>query len=775
MLTRVLRSETGLIWERPSAMPRLLHTLLLKRGISSLEEAERFLNPDAENLHDPFLLSDMRAATEIIKDAVAKNEKICVYGDYDVDGVCASAILTLYLKSIGANCGVYLPSRHQEGYGLNADAIDKLAAEYKLLVTVDCGITARELTEQAKRRGMRVIITDHHRPEGELPDCPVINPLLNNYPFGYLCGTGVAFKLVYALGGRRAAMEHLDLAALATIADIVPLKDENRIIAALGLKRMNEALRPGLRALLKVSGMEGKYINAGNVAFQLTPRLNAGGRIGDAKRAYNLLTSLDESECESLAEELNNENTLRKTLELEAIAECEKQLADFDFTANRVIVVHGEGWNPGVIGLVASRLTEKYHYPAVVLTRDEDSYTGSCRSIDGVDIHDALSAVQSLLERFGGHRMAAGLKLKSENLNEFKLRLNEFIKATAPESVFMPRIEYDADIEINELDEKSVRTLEALAPFGCDNPAPMLRLRSKIAEARAVGTDNAHLKLSIGEDDTLLPGIWFRNGHLAGRLPQRADILFAPSINVYRDNITVQADVKDIAAADIEAAIEGAGSDEALAVYLLKTFKRQPAQAADEITITEAREALAASARGTVIVCPDEDSAKRCARQFKELENCEVYAGIYPGDGRCFNAIAIAPIGECPSGYKNVISAGFPAVWAAGRRIKELPLAPAFAYMPDVDNLRCIYIAVRDTVRRQTEFRSLEALIRCISLRSGLNAVTAAAGLAALADMGLIALTDNEKTVLELTELKKAEPLSNPLFCEMLRLKGEGV
>ena len=315
-------------WPRPAYLSPVMHALLKMRGVKTDEEARAFLNPTKEQIRDSFLLSDMQKAVDVINASIQAGESICVYGDYDVDGVCASAILVCFLRSIGAKAEPYLPSRHQEGYGLNENALIEIAKKHQLLVSVDCGITAVELVECAKREGLKVVVTDHHRPEGALPDCPVVNPLLNDYPFPYLCGAGVAFHLVSALGGRERAMEYIDFAALATIADIVPLYDENRAIAAIGLKKINFSPRPGIRALIDAAGLSARPLNAGNVAFQLTPRLNASGRIGDAMRAFNLITSTDMDECIRLAGELNEENARRKTLEQEAIDEAEKALAD---------------------------------------------------------------------------------------------------------------------------------------------------------------------------------------------------------------------------------------------------------------------------------------------------------------------------------------------------------------------------------------------------------------------------------------------------------------
>ena len=304
MLNYRMREGERAYFPRPEGMSPTLHALLIQRGIATAEQAEEFLHPSASRLRDPMLLSDMGPATAAIRAAMENGEPICVYGDYDVDGVSASAILAGYLRAQGAKVEVYLPSRHSEGYGLNEPAIRAIAQRSRLMVTVDCGVTSVELIDLAKSLGLTCVVTDHHRPAERLPACPVVNPLLNDYPFGFLCGAGVAFKLVEALGGRAAAMEYVDIAALATVADVVPLIDENRVLVRLGLERINAAPRPGLKALIEAAGLSDATLTAGNIGFQLAPRLNAGGRIGSAKRSYDLLAATDPAEAATIAAEL---------------------------------------------------------------------------------------------------------------------------------------------------------------------------------------------------------------------------------------------------------------------------------------------------------------------------------------------------------------------------------------------------------------------------------------------------------------------------------------
>ena len=348
-------------------VPKQLLSLLLDRGIDTPEKIDKYLHPEMTDLHDPMLMQDMDRAVAVIRDAIAKGEEIVVFGDYDVDGVTATAILLTYLRKQGATVSYYIPDRHGEGYGLNLAAVEQIASHAKLLITVDCGITCPAEVARAIQLGMRVIVTDHHQLGPELPVCSaVLNPLLGNYPFRRLCGAGVAFKLVQALGGMEAIGPLWELAAMATIADIVPLLDENRVIVSFGLRAMAATQRPGLIALMESAGVDMSSVSASDVAFRMAPRINAGGRLALASRGVELLTTRRLDTAREIAAELDQDNTKRRELELDIFSQAdEKTRNETDFLTERAIVVCGEGWNPGVIGLAASRLVEKYKWPAV--------------------------------------------------------------------------------------------------------------------------------------------------------------------------------------------------------------------------------------------------------------------------------------------------------------------------------------------------------------------------------------------------------------------------
>ena len=771
MLRLIPRTTQAPEWPRPADISPMMHRLLRLRGVRSEEEARAFLSPSRQQLRDPFLLSDMRQAVDVIQASVENGESICVYGDYDVDGVCASAIVVSYLKSIGAKAEPYLPSRHQEGYGLNENALKEIAKKHSLLVTVDCGITAVSLVECAKREGLKVVVTDHHRPEGELPACPVVNPLLNDYPFPYLCGAGVAFQLVSALGGREKGMEYIDYAALATIADIVPLYDENRAIASIGLKKINASARPGIRALIEAAGLSSKPLTAGNVAFQLTPRLNASGRIGDAMRAYNLITSTDMDECIRLASELNEENAHRKTLEQAAIDEAEQMLSDFDFPNHRIIIVMGENWNPGVIGLAASRLTEKYHYPTCVLTKEDDVYVGSCRSIEGIDIHDALTSVSDLLVKFGGHKMAAGLTVKAENAALLQDALDMYLFQTAPMDAYIPYVEYDMSVEADMLTPESVHALNALSPTGCGNPAPVFRMGAEIPSARPVGANGLHLKLSLKTETGNMDGIWFRKGELASSLPRKAEIIFQPAVSEYQGRVSVQAEIRQIAPAGPRDCLAKAYTS---GTTLFEDFLENAAsklplsEKSLSVTCEEMADIMRSATQGVMVVCATAEGAKNVLAVCMPHESMpvDITVGEYPKDKRAFRTIAISPAGEIPKEYHTIITADIPeGLVKADYNAADFQIAEPFSSLPDIDELRTLYATARRIIKRPYYFVSRRAVIKSLAEEANITEIAACAGCLVLEHMSLLFIREKENACyIEIPEMVKKSPEDDELF-----------
>src|SRR5438067_6262908 len=394
--------------------------VLLRRGYADAASARQFLSGLTPS-HDPRLLGDVEAACGAIQAAIASGTRICVHGDYDVDGICATALAVLWLRELGADVGWHLPSRFEEGYGLSDTALQRIAEEgYGLVLTVDCGITAADEVDGAAKLGLQVVVTDHHRPGERLPACPIVATRPSDYPFPDLCGTGVVFKLAQALGAPDLE-RHLDLVALATIADVVPLVDENRVLAIAGLKRLTRAERPGIAALMRTARVDPAAVDEGAVAFRLAPRINAAGRLCRPEAALELLLTADADEAARLAQRLEELNRDRQTVEDRILRSAVEQIESWSHSrrSQRGYVVAGEDWHEGVIGIVASRLVEKYRRPVVLIAGTDGDWKGSGRSIASFDLHGALGDCAEHLERFGGHRAAAGLAIKPERVEAF--------------------------------------------------------------------------------------------------------------------------------------------------------------------------------------------------------------------------------------------------------------------------------------------------------------------------------------------------------------------
>ena len=498
-----------------SGQPEWMSRLLRGRGIDTDEKAEKFLHPSVADLHDPLLMKDMDRTLTLIRAAVRRGDRILVYGDYDVDGISACVILTETLRAFirregsDSRADYRIPRRHTEGYGLNEAAVREASGTYQMLITVDCGITSVREAALAKELGMTVIITDHHEPPETLPEGDaVMDPLLGDYPFRRLCGAGVALKICQGLLGLETAEEKLEIAALATVADIVPLTDENRVIVREGLRRMENTRRPGLRRLMENAKVNFP-LSSEDIAFRLAPRLNAAGRLGDATVGVRLLMTEDPDEAREIADRLEESNRLRQAEEMKIISEAEALMAtQTDLTRDRALILAGENWNSGLIGLAAGKLCERYNHPTVVLSIQGDKAVGSCRSIPGVHIWKMLSACgEDFFLRFGGHEQAAGLTLPTDRIGEFRRRLNAAIRESCPLECFLPVREYDSEMPLSEVTEATVKRLAALEPTGCGNPAPVFLARgAEVQECRRVGKDRSHLKIALLEGRVRMEG-----------------------------------------------------------------------------------------------------------------------------------------------------------------------------------------------------------------------------------------------------------------------------
>lgn len=540
---------------RELRLPRLVARVLASRGVECAEDGRRFMRPALGHLHDPFLLKGIDAAVDRIGRALRAGEPVMIYGDYDVDGLTAVAILRQALVALGAEVDYYIPHRLNEGYGLNSDAIEELAARGStLIVTVDCGITACEEALQARRLGVDLIVTDHHQPSEDLPEAlAVINPLQPGcaYPFKKLAGAGVAFKLAHALlrrhhpdpaAAKGLLKSMLDLVALGTIADVVPLVGENRSLVTAGLELLRTTERIGLRRLCERASLKQALLDATHISFGLAPRLNAAGRTEHAMFGAELLMTEDSAEAGRLAEQLETFNNTRRQIEQQMLNDAIGMLGPH--VGDRVVVVAQDGWHPGVLGIVASRIVNLLNRPAFVIGIDGDTGKGSGRSIPGFDLHAALAACNGCLVRFGGHRMAAGLTVAADRLEEFRLTINAYAEKVLDEETMRPLIEVDAEAQAAELTLEAARQLDRLAPFGPENPKPVIALHDLRLIDDPFVMKNRHIKMrAAGLDGRHVVALGWNMAHRLDELNgYRGTIRLAgtPTINAWNGRETVE-------------------------------------------------------------------------------------------------------------------------------------------------------------------------------------------------------------------------------------------
>jgi single-stranded-DNA-specific exonuclease len=565
-------------------------SVLVRRGYGDPTAARTHLAAERP-AHDPFLLGDMEAACNAIRRTVAAGKRICVHGDYDADGICATALAVLVLRELGAEVDWHLPSRFEEGYGVSMETLARLAREEcGLVLTVDCGITAVDEVAEAKSLGLEVVVTDHHRPAERLPDCPLVVTRPSDYPFPELCGTGVVLRLGEALLEPGALAQHLDLAALATIADVVPLVDENRALANAGLRRLARTTKPGLRALMRAARVDPGALDSGSVGFRLAPRLNAAGRLGHPGVALDLLLTDDEREAERLAGELESLNRDRQAVEDRILRDAVRQIEEWPETERRrrSYVVAGEEWHRGVIGIVASRLVERFNRPVVLIAgTDDGAWVGSGRSISAFDLHGALGACGEHLERFGGHRAAAGLSILPESVPAFREAFAAHADEKLTDDDLVPRLKVDAVVDGRELTLDLCEELERLAPFGLGNPAvTLLAVGCELSELGAVG-EGKHLRLAVTANGVRSGAIAFGQGSRLDtyRRPVAWDVAFRLGANRWNGTVAPQLVVRRL--------LETPERYAELRAWLAAEWRKEPSDRAESATVVFAELGLA--------------------------------------------------------------------------------------------------------------------------------------------------------------------------------------
>ena len=542
---------------------RVLAELLVKRGVETFEQARSFFRPSLDDLHDPFLMKDMYKAVKRLRTAITTEEGILVYGDYDVDGTTAVALVYSFLRRYSTNVDFYIPDRYEDGYGLSYRGIDWAKEHgFSLIITLDCGIKANEKVDYAASLGLDVIICDHHLPESTIPAAvAVLDPKRedDNYPFDDLSGCGVGFKLVQAYSREydipfETLIPLLDLLVVSISADLVSMTGENRVLAHFGLRQLNENPRKGLQAIATLSKLEPGHLSIDDIVFKIGPRINAAGRMESGRLAVELLTSSDEHSAAVVGEKINDNNNERKSIDREITQEAlEMVQSGAALSSSAATIVYNPNWNKGVVGIVASRLVEAFYKPTIVLTKSNDFITGSARSVAGFDLYEAIDSCADLMENFGGHVYAAGLTLREENLPEFVRRIEEFISTRITQEMLTPFTEIDARLEFSQITPKFFRLLKQFQPFGPGNTNPVFQTENVYdgGKGRKVGADGVHMKLDLIDEKQpfhQIPAIAFNMSEYFDYIKagNPFDICYSIVENYYRGNSTLQLRIKDI-------------------------------------------------------------------------------------------------------------------------------------------------------------------------------------------------------------------------------------
>lgn len=537
--------------------------LLSQRGVGDYNSAKAFFRPSLNDLHDPFLMKDMQQAIDRIHEAIRNQEKLLVYGDYDVDGTTAVSLVYKYFKEYFENIDYYIPDRYNEGYGISKSGIDYARENgFSLIIALDCGIKANERVDYARSMGVDFIICDHHTPGANIPDAVAVLDAKREdcpYPYKELSGCGVGFKLIQAFQASQQKefndlIPFLDLVAISIASDIVPITGENRILAHFGLKIINESPSNGVQTILKIANVNDKSITVEDIVFRIGPRINAAGRMESGRKSVDLLVSVDEKQAMVIADKINHFNIDRRnidsniTQEALGIIDCNEELKQKKST-----VLFNPDWHKGVIGIVASRLMEHYYKPTVILTKSNGFATGSARSVNGFDLYQAIEECSDLLENFGGHKYAAGLTMKLSNVSKFQKKFEKVVEENILPDQLIPVVEIDTEMKLSDIDEKFYRILKQFRPFGPENMAPVFLTENVVdnGEGKAVGTNNEHLKLSLVQEEDpfkVFPAIAFGQGKIFSKIKGGLafDICYSVDENTFRGNSNLQLNIKDI-------------------------------------------------------------------------------------------------------------------------------------------------------------------------------------------------------------------------------------
>lgn len=680
---------------RETGMDEVLCRILCMRGITDKQAAEDFLMPSFSHLHDPYLFSQMHRAVDRIEKARQDKESVCIYGDYDVDGICATSILYTFLRYRGMNVRYYIPSRQTEGYGMNMIAIDKLHdMGVSLIITVDNGIVAHDEIAHAYELGMQVIITDHHKSPKDPPECEAVlchTVEGESYPNKCICGAGTALKLVQAIGGDDAAREFLPFAGLATVADIVDLTGENRAIVHLALAAVNAGDCPiGIKALTDVAKAGKKSpVTERDFAFALAPRLNAAGRMESAVPGVELLCEHDADRAKQIAEKLDALNTVRRDEEQVIVSDALAQIDSLDLTETRIIILKSEKWNPGIVGIAASRISERFYRPCILLCEKNGFLTGSGRSTPEIDLYDAMYAFSDMYIKFGGHAFAAGVTLKSESFDEYREKINEYVVTHYPFTAFIPKKLYDYEADISKVTVQTAHLLEKLAPFGEGNPKPVLLAKNvKFSKLQRIGAELTHLNGKLTSGGAVCDFVSFDRGYMFDDLvnADSCDISFSPIINSWANEERLQLRILDFApahAADAKVFFEQKNELFMDSFVRNLKFSSAPEKTPQPCSSALLRSLLKSSCDGTLILCTDTTSAVYVSDIIDGSScDCDVVFRSLSHNSMSFNTLCAAPdiqsFAKTPGSYFRIILCGSFTQAQAGAVRELFPKAQIF-------------------------------------------------------------------------------------------------
>ncbi len=634
--------------------------LLLMRGVDTEHKIEQFLHPSLDQLNDPYKFENMRAVVQRIRQAIEQHQRVLIFGDYDVDGITSTYILFDYLTSKSVSVSTFLPNRYTDGYGLTINSIDKVVKAYhpQLIITVDCGISGHDEVEYIKAQGIDVIVTDHHECPENLPECLILDAKRPNepYPFKELCGAGVAFKVVEALEGRDFVQKYLPVTAIATVSDIVPLLDENRAIVSLGLSKNLDCFPVGIAMLAKELKIRNK-LTSQDISFKIAPKLNASGRMGDANHSLQLYVETNRAKLGEMIRQLLQYNTERQDLCNIVYADCVKALKGVNLANKKVIVLSGDNWNIGILGIVAARIVEEYNRPTFLLGKEGEYYRGSCRSVDYMDVHAVLSNINTdLLTSFGGHTMAGGMTVPADKINEFRQQLNEVVEKMYPADFFVPIYEYDLPVDLKDIDTAYIRAFDVLEPFGCQNTAPRFCLSFDKASVSPMKTNSAHLTIQLQNNLTLLDFNGAKQFNLISQSSKKTAIIEL-QVDEFRGVSSNKGVVKQLILDSIpNVGAERVGGEYVKQLGLSNNGQRPHFESYDKNDIDKLLQSFGSSKYGTLIIANTLQGYKDFVEHNRFKENLVCYDYLNLSNVNGYNCICMCPsLNNDYSNFNNIV------------------------------------------------------------------------------------------------------------------------